>query len=116
MGHALAAGLGRLEIPTATGVEYVAIETVVVLHAEGSYTWVCCEGGIRHFVSGNLHKLELQLPGSRFFRCHRSHVINLEKVLRLEREDGYHVVLRGTMRVEVSRRYWPLLRTALRSA
>ncbi len=116
MGHALSTGLGRLEIPTATGVEYVAIETVVVLHAEGSYTWVCCEGGIRHFVSGNIHKLELLLPLGRFIRCHRSHVINLSKVLRLGRVDGYHALLAGNLRVEVSRRYWPVLRSALRGA
>ncbi len=35
---------------------------------------------------------------------------------QLGRVDGYHALLAGNLRVEVSRRYWPLLRSALRGA
>ncbi len=95
--------------------EYLGFDEILVLHAEGSYTWVHSEGGNRHLVSRNLHKLELLLPSQQFFRCHRAHVINLCKVTKLIRNDGYRAMLVTGIYVEVSRRHWQALLDVMQS-
>lgn len=104
---------GRLEVPGAKGVEYLTLESVAALHAEGSYTDIHCVNGAHYLVSSNIHRLERSLPPNLFFRCHRSHVINLVKVLRLDRENGYRAFLTGDIHVAVSRRCWSALREAM---
>lgn len=89
------------------------MERLISLHAEGSYTRLRTTAGAEHLASLNLHRLELALPPGIFFRCHRSHIINLSKVLSLDHTNGYWANLAGGVRVAVSRRAWPALRLAM---
>ncbi len=83
----------KLAIPTMDGINYIELADIVALHAEGSYTRVYCENGDRHLVSHNIGKVEQVLPSSHFYRCHRTHVINLRKVAKLMRTGGCRALL-----------------------
>lgn len=104
---------GRLEISSVNGVEYLPFDMVVFFRAAGSYTEVHCENGMRTLVSGNIGRMERSLPSDQFFRCHRSYLVNLYHVLRLDRVDGYGALLKSELRIPVGKRRWSLLRRAM---
>lgn len=106
-------GPHRLSIPSSDGMTYVDVDRIVRLEAEGSYTHVILGPGTKYIVSRNLSALEARLPTMNFFRCHHSHVINLLKVVKLVRNDGYHVLLSTGMKICVSRRKWAALVAAM---
>lgn len=83
------------------------------LQADGSYTRVCCTGNLKYLVCDSLGMLERLLPPQRFFRCHRSHVINLAMVQQLILQGGYRVQLSTGHTVEVARRRLAALKEAL---
>ncbi|HMN06700.1 MAG TPA: LytTR family DNA-binding domain-containing protein [Flavobacteriales bacterium] len=57
--------------------------------------------------------MERALPPHSFFRCHRSHVINLALVQQLVVHGGYRVYLTAGHTVEVARRRLAALKEAL---
>ncbi len=103
----------RLRIPTTDGAIFIEHHEILHLLAEGSYTRVHCELGVKHLVSMNLHELEEKLPVPHFFRCHHSHLINLSKVKKLIKHAGHRVLLATGESVEVSRRKWAALVAAM---
>jgi two-component system LytT family response regulator len=81
----------------------VDVEDVTRIEAHGDYVLVYA-GGRRHMMRTNLQDLESGL-GSRFLRVHRSHVVNLDHVVRFEPHDATRlsVVLSDGSRVVASR-------------
>ncbi|MES2593070.1 MAG: LytTR family DNA-binding domain-containing protein [Bacteroidota bacterium] len=71
---------GKLTIPTATGSEYINIKDIIRIEADGSYSKVFSNDGKMRFVTKNLKSLENSLEGESFFRCHNSHLINVEYI------------------------------------
>jgi two-component system LytT family response regulator len=54
-------------------------------------------------VSKNLKEYEDLMP-SEFFRVHKSHLINIKKVKKYLRTDGYFAEMQDGSKVEISRR------------
>jgi two-component system LytT family response regulator len=81
----------------------VDVEDVTRVEAHGDYVLVHAAGR-RHIMRANLQDLESGL-GARFLRVHRSHVVNLDQVVRFEPHDATRlsVVLSDGSRVVASR-------------
>lgn len=64
-------------------------------------------GGNTHVLRRSLLDLERELDGAQFMRIHRSIIVNLECVHKLELQDGgdYEVILRSGDRLRLSRRF-----------
>jgi two-component system, LytTR family, response regulator len=64
-------------------------------------------GGNTHVLRRSLLDLERELDGEQFMRIHRSIIVNLERVHKLELQDGgdYEVILRSGDRLRLSRRF-----------
>ena len=75
-------------------------------------------GGRVHFLRETIKGIVGRLPGDRFVRVHRSAIVNLDFVQRLEpQEHGeYLITMRDGSRLTSSRSYNDELRTFLRSA
>jgi two-component system LytT family response regulator len=60
-----------------------------------------------HVLRRSLLDLERELDGEQFMRIHRSIIVNLERVDKLELQDGgdYEVILRSGDRLRLSRRF-----------
>lgn len=99
----------KLKIPTKEGLLFVDHDDLVALRASGSYTWVIHGSGDRILVSRTMCILATGLPGSTFFRCHRSSIINLMKVEELQRHGGYRVLLQHGLSLAVARSRWAAL-------
>jgi len=90
----------RIIIPTATGVSFIPQEEVLHLEGYKGYTKIHLTDASVVTSSYNLGKFEKTLNNS-FFKCHKSHIINLKKVRNFENE-GY-VVLDNNHRIPISK-------------
>ena len=63
--------------------------------------------GNTHVLRRSLLDLERDLDGDQFMRIHRSIIVNLERVHKLELQDGgdHEVILRSGDRLRLSRRF-----------
>ena len=107
---------GRLTFPTSEGIRFVPLDDIIHLRADGSYTHLHCDGGVHILICKGLRDMERQLPQGLFVRCHHGHVINLQKVVELNRTDGYHAKMVTGERIEISRRRWHLVCEAMMGA
>lgn len=63
---------------------FLAVDNVVAVRANAHYTYVF-DGTASYFCQLAIGDVEARLDPERFARVHRSHIINLERVLRLKR-------------------------------
>ena len=95
----------RLKLPDEHGIADVPVENIVLISASGNYVRVHTAQRIyevRETLSGTASKLS----PAYFARVHRSHIVNLGYVCRLEREEGeLHLVLNNGVAVPVGPNY-----------
>ena len=65
--------------------------TVVAVHANAHYTYIF-DGTTKLFCPLPISDVEARLDASRFLRVHRSHIVNIERVVRLKRAGDNGVV------------------------
>ncbi len=90
----------KIIIPTAKGLSFIPQDDVLHLEGYEGYTKFHLTNNTEIVSSYNLGKFEKSLS-SIFFKCHKSHIINIEKVRSFENE-GY-IVLEGEYRVPISK-------------
>ena len=90
----------KIIVPTQKGMSFIPQEEVLHLEGYEGYTKIHLIDGKTIMSSYNLGKFE-KLLNATFFKCHKSHVVNLEKVRHFENE-GY-LVLEDNQRVPISR-------------
>jgi two-component system LytT family response regulator len=95
-----------LIVKSTGSVAFVKIADIDWIQAADYYSRVHA-GGASHLLRRSLADLEAQLGASAFCRIHRSAIVNLDRVQRLDAgESGEHdVVLRDGTRLPLSRRY-----------
>lgn len=96
----------RLAIKNAGGVVFLRVAEIDWVEAADYY--VCLHVGSRtHMLRRSMSEMEEEWAGLGFCRIHRSAIVNLERVHRLENaaDGGSEVVLNGGARLPVSRRY-----------
>jgi two-component system LytT family response regulator len=94
----------KIAIPTAMGLQFVDIEKIVRLEADGNYTKLFFEKDKSVLSTKNLKEYEDQLPHSLFFRTHHSHLVNLRHVLEYYRGEGGSLKMVDQSQVPVAKR------------
>ena len=90
----------KLIVPTLKGMSFIPQEEVLHLEGHEGYTKIHLLDKTEILSSYNLGKFEKMLESS-FFKCHKSHIVNIAKVRSFENE-GY-VVLENEHRVPISK-------------
>ncbi len=90
----------KIIVPTSKGLSFIPSEEVLHLEGYEGYTKFHLTNHSEILSSYNLGKFEKSLTRV-FFKCHKSHIINIEKVRSFENE-GY-VVLENDHRVPISK-------------
>jgi len=93
----------KIKIPTSTGFELISIDELVSLEADGSYTIAHFINSDKLIISKPLKQLEPLLDAKRFFRVHRSFIVNTEHIRRFNRE-RYSLVMINGSNIPISRR------------
>jgi NO-binding membrane sensor protein with MHYT domain len=94
---------------------FIAVDDIVAVHANAHYTYVF-DGTAKLFCTLPISDVEARLDGARFVRVHRSHIVNIDRVVGLKRAGDNGVIeLAGSDRytVPVSRSRFGGLRSRL---
>jgi len=82
----------------------VRIGDIIQCEAKGNYTLFHLRNKPNILVSQTLKKYDLMLSRFNFFRCHQSHLVNLDSIVRFDKKDGGALVLEDCREVPVSTR------------
>lgn len=97
----------KLVLPASHGFNVLKFDDIIRLEAEGSYTKVLVKDGKSKIVSRTLKDFEDILPKEKFFRIHKSHLINLKYIKDYSNISGNYVTMTDGSKIEISRRKAP---------
>lgn len=106
--------LERVPVRDGTRVFIIPIAKLDYVEAQDDYVALCAEGK-KHLKQQTISSLEAALDPSRFLRIHRSYIVNLERVTRVEpyAKDSHVAVLTNGAQLPVSRAGYSRLRAFL---
>ena len=106
--------LERLVVKDGTRVYVIPVAKLDYAEAQDDYVALSTEGK-KHLKQQTISSLETALDPERFLRIHRSYIVNLEKVTKIEpySKDQYVVVLVNGQQLPVSRTGYARLREFL---
>src|SRR5580704_16141854 len=81
----------HLPIERDGGTHFLAVEQVVAVHANAHYTTIF-DGSDKLFCPLAIGDVEARLDGSRFVRVHRSHIVNIDRVVGYKRSGDNEMV------------------------
>ncbi|MGQ8337403.1 LytR/AlgR family response regulator transcription factor [Sunxiuqinia sp. A32] len=93
----------RLALPLADKIEFVVINHIVRIEADGNYTRIFIEGSKEYLVCKTLKEYHEILEPYGFIRTHQSHLINCRKISAYVKTDGGYILLDGGGNVPISR-------------
>ena len=93
-----------LILPTSNGVELINCNTIIRIEAVSNYCKLFFTSGQTLVVAKVLAWFEERLSYKGFIRLHRSHLVNIQFILRLTNEKHTEVVLKNSYSIPVSRR------------
>ena len=82
----------------------VRIADIMQCEAQGNYTLFHLSNKSNILVSQTLKKYDLLLSKFNFFRCHQSHLVNMDAIVRFDKRDGGALVLENQQHIPVSTR------------
>lgn len=92
---------------------FIKLCNIKYITAQGAYSKVLLEDGRTYKIKKTLADVENIIPGNKFIRIHRSHIINLDFVDKIEKwfNNSYRVYLKNlTEPLEMSRRYSSIIK------
>lgn len=95
---------GKIPLTVKEGIVFVSVSDIIRVESDGGYSSFHTGDGKVYVASRNLKEYEEILPAKEFFRIHKSHLINMRRVKKFLRVDGYFVEMEDGSTVEISRR------------
>jgi two-component system, LytTR family, response regulator len=104
----------RIPVRDGARVFIIPVDKLDYAEAQDDYVALCSEGK-KHLKQQTISSLETALDPSRFLRIHRSFIVNLERVAKVEpyAKDSHVAVLRNGAQLPVSRAGYARLRAFL---
>lgn len=93
----------RLAVPSSEGVFFFMIHEILRLEADRNYTIIHLLDKRPFIASKTLKHFEEMLEKFRFIRTHKSHLVNLDHIIRISNNNEF-IILSDGSRIEVSRR------------
>jgi two-component system LytT family response regulator len=105
---------GRVVVKDGTRVQIIPVAKLDYAEAQDDYVALASQGK-KHLKQQTISSLEAALDPKSFVRIHRSYLVNLERVARLEpySKDSHVVILNDGARLPVSRAGYARLRAFL---
>ncbi len=85
---------------------FVMVDDIYHCEADGSYTVFHLKDNQTITVSKPIKEYELLLEPFGFIRTHNSHLVNTDKISRLDKADGGLLILDNQLTVPISQRKW----------
>ena len=97
--------INRLIIPVSHGFEFLCLDEIIYLEADGNYTFLYLTCQKKIHITRQLHEFVDLLHTGLFFRCHQSYMVNLKHVLKYNSGDGGELIMSNNKTLAVSRQY-----------
>jgi len=106
--------LGRVLIRDGAKVHVIASDNIDYIEAQDDYVQIRAEGK-SYLKNQRLAELEGQLDGEQFLRIHRSYIVNIARVERIEQatRDSHVAILRDGVKLPVSRSGYQKIKDAM---
>jgi two-component system LytT family response regulator len=106
--------LGRVLIRDGAKVHVINSDKIEVIEAQDDYVQIRSEGK-SYLKNQRMAELEGQLDGEQFLRIHRSYIVNIAFVDRIEQatKDSHVAILKDGTRIPVSRSGYQKIRTVI---
>jgi len=75
--------LERVAVKTGQKIHVILVPDIVYIQSDGDYVQIVT-GQARYLKEETMKYFEASLPRSKFVRVHRSYIVNVEKILRIE--------------------------------
>jgi len=93
-----------INIPTTSGYQFIKIETIMYIKADGSYTHIFTTNEKPITVSKNLKYFELALEGfSQFIRVHRGYLINVYQMKKFDKQNRGEIIMNDDAIIDLAR-------------
>ena len=93
----------KIAIATGEAYEFVEIADIIRCKADNNYSKIYMTNGKEHLISKGLSHLQKILQEHDFFRCHKSHLINMKHIKRYVRTEGGYIEMVDKSIVGLSR-------------
>lgn len=93
---------GKMALPTTNGHVFVEPNEILYCEADNEYTRIKTVRS-SHLISKHLKYFEARLSNSRFFRIHKSFLLNLEHIRSMARTEGGHVIMSDDKLIPIGR-------------
>ena len=91
----------RIVLRTLEHIHVLQVNDILYCESESSYTKFFLQDAKMIMVSKTLREYEELLKPSGFFRVHKSFLVNLSKIIRLEKAEGGYVVMTNKTRIPI---------------
>jgi two-component system LytT family response regulator len=108
------ASIERILIKDGTRVHVIPLDQIDYIEAQDDYLAIHV-GGKEHLKQQRLADLEQQLSNTRFIRVHRSYILNLDRIARIElyAKDSRVAILKDGTKIPISRKGYDTLKDFL---
>jgi two-component system, LytTR family, response regulator len=97
--------LQKIAIPGIQDVRFVKVNEIIRIEGDSNYSFIYVDGGEKVHSSRTLGDYEELLSAHRnFFRVHKTHLVNLNHVVKLIKTEGGYLEMKDGSQVEISRR------------
>jgi two-component system LytT family response regulator len=103
----------KIALPEIDGINYVEVNQIIRCKADVNYTLFYMNGGKKIVVAKTLKTYQEFLCGEHFLRIHKSHIINLEYVVKYIKGDGGEVEMSDGSILPVARKMKQILLKSL---
>ncbi len=93
----------KISIHTTDGIHLLALEDIIFCKSEGSYSFITLKDQTPMMVSKNLSEMEELIRSPRFFRIHKTHLINHDHIIKVNKAEGGDVTMSNLEKVPISR-------------
>ena len=93
----------RIALPLADKIEFIVVNQIVRLEADGNYTRIFMDCKKEYLVCKTLKEYQEILEHHNFLRTHQSHLINCRKIAAYIKTDGGYILMTDGSSVPISR-------------
>ena len=94
--------LKKIALPTNSGYEFLKINSIMYCEASSNYCRIICNDGKEILLAKTLKNIQQLLPTNLFQRIHKSYLVNLNYIARLERTNSLEIELQNGIKLPVS--------------
>lgn len=107
--------LSRIAVKSGSRIHVVAVDQIICLEAEGDYVMIHSREG-QFLKEKTMKYFEAHLNKQKFVRIHRSSIVNVEEIARIEQfeKDSYIAILKNNHKLKMSQAGYKALKLVLK--